>query len=315
MEAFPKNPVLEGGLPMSQTVYVDILLAVNLFIHYFLLLATAKFLGIPRKAWRMAASSCLGAAYSLAIFLPALPVYLDWPMKLGMSASLVWLAFSFRGWKPFAKAAACFFAMNFAFAGFLLAVWYLAAPPGLVVKNSVVYLPVSPLCFLGATVVCYGILQLLFRFIGRQEARSALCQIQIARQGSTVVCTAKVDTGNSLVEPFSHTPVIVAEYQAVQKILPEEMRRALQREGPFSIDTGWEEIGAGIRMVPFHSVSGEGVLPAFLPDDCVLFVEKRQLRPEKVYIAVCRQKLGGGDFSALLPPDLLESAPVKRKAP
>ena len=46
---------------MKQTVYVDILFAVNLFINYFLLCLTAKVTRIHTKRWRMLAGSALGA--------------------------------------------------------------------------------------------------------------------------------------------------------------------------------------------------------------------------------------------------------------
>ena len=48
---------------MKQTIYIDVLLAVNIFINYFLLLAAAKFLAVKRVRLRILAASILGAAY------------------------------------------------------------------------------------------------------------------------------------------------------------------------------------------------------------------------------------------------------------
>lgn len=78
---------------MKQTIYIDVLLAVNIFINYFLLLAAAKFLAVRRIRLRILAASVLGAAYSLTMLMPSIPMVLALLMKLAMSASLVFVAF------------------------------------------------------------------------------------------------------------------------------------------------------------------------------------------------------------------------------
>ena len=100
----------QRGKRVKQTIYVDVLLAVNLFINYFLLLATAKFLAVRRLRLRMLAAAALGSAYSLTLLLPEIPVALSLLMKLFMAASLVFLAFPNEGVKRFLKALACFYA-------------------------------------------------------------------------------------------------------------------------------------------------------------------------------------------------------------
>lgn len=72
---------------------IDVLLAVNIFINYFLLLAAAKFLAVRRIRLRILAASVLGAAYSLTMLMPSIPMVLALLMKLAMSASLVLLLF------------------------------------------------------------------------------------------------------------------------------------------------------------------------------------------------------------------------------
>ena len=115
---------------MKQTIYIDVLLAVNIFINYFLLLAAAKFLAVRRIRLRILAASVLGAAYSLTMLMPSIPMVLALLMKLAMSASLVFVAFPWGGKKQFLKSLACFYIMNFAFAGFMMAIWYFISPQG-----------------------------------------------------------------------------------------------------------------------------------------------------------------------------------------
>ena len=58
-----------GRERVKQTIYIDVLIATNIFINYFLLLAVAKFLHSNAKRWRLVLASVLGAAYS-SLFWP-----------------------------------------------------------------------------------------------------------------------------------------------------------------------------------------------------------------------------------------------------
>ena len=56
---------------MKQVIYIDVLIIVNLFVNYFILLTTSKFLNLKLKLSRLILGEILGAIYSLYIFIPA----------------------------------------------------------------------------------------------------------------------------------------------------------------------------------------------------------------------------------------------------
>ncbi|WP_457942320.1 sigma-E processing peptidase SpoIIGA [Caproiciproducens sp. LBM24188] len=270
---------------MKQTIYVDVLVGVNLFINYFLLLAVSKFLTIPVRRRRILLGALLGSAYSLFILLPDIPVMLSLLVKLIMSATIILASFSFRGFKQFLRQLATFYIISFSFAGLMLAIWYFIAPQGLIIKNSVVYFNISPLLLILLTVVCYLMIRLIHRISGRQAPEQLFYRIRIEYGNQTAACVAKVDTGNSLCEPFSNYPVVVVTNGCAGKMLPSE-------------DSG------KIRLVPFHAVSGNGLLPAFKPDRLVILSGKKEYEQKNVYIAVTQARLG--EAEALLNPDLLQ---------
>lgn len=270
---------------MKQTIYVDVLVGVNLFINYFLLLAVSKFLSLPIKRPRLLAASALGAVYSLTILLPDMNMVLSFLMKFVMAATIVLVAYRFCGLKQFLRELAAFYIMSFAFAGFMLALWYFIAPQGFIIKNSIVYFNISPLVLIILTVVCYLIIRLINRLTGRQAPDAIFCKIQIDYEGKSISCFAKVDTGNSLTEPFSNYPVAVVYEENIATLVP-------------------HETSGKIRLVPFQAVSGGGLLPAFKPDLLTIICGKRQFQIHNVYIAVAKSKFG--EFSALLNPDLLQ---------
>lgn len=277
----------EEGMERTQTVYIDVLIGVNLFINYFLLLAVARFLHMPVGRGRMIAAAALGAFYALSIFLPELHPALSLLVKLAMSATIVRAAFPWQGWKPFLRSLAGFYLTNFAFAGGMLCLWYFIAPQGLVIKNSIVYFDVSPLFLICATVVCYFLIRLIQRVTERQRPEDLFCRIAVIRSEKECRCTAKVDTGNTLTEPFSGFPVAVVQESVLQGVAPSP------------------EEQTAYRVIPYGAVSGGGMLPAFRPDKLVISTEKREIEIKDVYIAVCREPLSNGEFGALLHPDLL----------
>lgn len=273
---------------MKQTIYIDVLMAVNFFINYYLLLASAAYLGITAKRGRFAAASALGAVFSLVILLPELPLPLSAAEKLVMSACMVLCAFGRGSLRRFLRCTAALFLISFAFAGLMVALWYFLAPQGMAIRNSVVYFNISPAGLILFAAACYGILKLIGRIAGKNAPESLLCRAQAERAGSVCIFTAKVDTGSSLREPFSGAPVVVANRSAVAHIIP-------------------PEDDANFRVVPYRSVSGDGLLKAFRPDRFVLHCGKQTIKTNKIYIAVSETELEGCD--ALLNPDLLQNTP------
>lgn len=270
---------------MKQTIYIDVLIAVNLLINYFLLLAAANFLSLRFRRRRVFLASLLGAFYSLWILMPEINLWAAFAVKLAMAATIVLTAYPLNGFKQFLRELAAFYIVSFSFAGFMLAVWYFIAPQGMVIKNSVVYFNISPLILILLTVVCYLFIRLIHRLTGRQAAAGTFCTVTVDYSGKRASFLGKVDTGNSLTEPFSNYPVLVVYEDFVKNLIPEK------------------ESGK-VRLVPFHTVSGEGLLPAFRPDLLTLVCGKNIYCMHNVYIAASKTKLG--EFDALINPDLLQ---------
>lgn len=271
---------------MKQTIYIDVLMAVNFFITYFLLLACAKFLALPIKRSKLAGASALGAVFSLSVLLPEYPAVLSLLMKLLMSIAIVICAFGFGGIKRLIRNTLAFYVISFAFAGIMVAVWYFCAPQGLVIRNSVVYFNISPILLIVLAVACYGIITLINRITGRQPPKNLFCRITVSHGGVSCGCSARVDTGNSLREPFSNYPVAVIERSVIRRLIPPDGN-------------------LNFRLIPYDAVSGSGVLKAFRPDRLTIDYQNKSIQVTEVYIAVSETRLG--DSEALLNPDLLQT--------
>lgn len=280
---------------MKQTIYIDMLILVNLLVNYFLLLTVRGFLHVPVGRGRVFLGACVGALGSLVIFLPQPHWSLALLYRLGLSAAMVLACFFPVTKKSFCKLLGLLYLASFGFAGCMLALCAMNPSSGMFMQNGVLYLPISPLLLLGLSCAAYGAMALLRRATEPREPKSRFCTVRVTWGGSSQVLRGKIDTGCTLAEPFSHRPALVTEKRALGGALPS----CLQKAG----ESQWQE---GVRMIPYHGVSGEGALPGFQPEKLEITAggETRQL--SGCWIAVCSQQLGGGEFQVLVPPAVFD---------
>lgn len=279
---------------MKQVIYIDILIAVNLFINYFVLIATASFLHLKIKTRRLIFSEALGAVYSLYIFLPETGTAVSAAVKLAMAITIVWAGFGRLGKKLFIKTFLCFFSINFAFSGIMFALWCTFKPRGMQVSNGVVYFDISPFVLIISTLLAYILIEFIGRIVGKRENKNTKCAISIMRKGLTETVFARVDTGNLLTEPFSGLPVIVVKNGVLKRTVPPEID--MLGLDNCNKDRVFNQIDAKMRFVPFKTISGEGLLPAFKPDQVCI----ESGPPKEAYVAVCSKNMMGEDTNALV---------------
>lgn len=287
---------------MKQTIYVDILIAVNLFINYILLLLTAKFLSLRWKTLRLIFGEILSGVYSLYILFPEVNLFLSITIKLIMALSIVWFVFGFKSLKSFAKTTLCFYAVNFLFSGIMLGLWLLLRPTSMEMNNGVVYFNISPVVLVISTIISYFVIEIFYRIIGKNNTKNSFYEIKINTEGPPTKLKAKVDTGNILREPFSNLPVIIVRKSLAKKIFPEKLLGLLEnycRNDTKGLSN--HDIKYSIRMIPFKTVAGNGILAAFKP--------KNIINPEGIskeaYIAICPDNTLSEEIGALINPDLI----------
>ncbi len=288
---------------MRQTIYIDVLISINLFINYFLLLTVAKILNMAPARKRFIFAALIGSLFSLVILLPPINGLLSAVIKLAMSALIVLAAFGFISLKAFLRNIATFFGVNFIFGGVIFCLWYFVAPKGILLNNNIIYFNISPIFLVIITLVAYLIIRAMKIFTGAREISSLSYEIFIRANGKTVALKSKVDTGNTLKEPFSGVPVVVASYKSVESLAPTAIKAQFSLH---SKNLSWQNICASdglknIRLIPFKTVSGDGLFPAFKADFIEIYGEKKE-----AYIAVCNEKIFNDGYQALIGAELIE---------
>ena len=289
-------------------VYADILFCLNLIVNYFLLLLTARLGGTAPRLYRLALGALTGAAFSLTLLLPLNSEPLSLLIRLLSSVLIVFCVFGFRTLRRFIRLLALFYAATFAYAGVMLAVWFVFKPPGMVIQNSVVYFGISPLVLIATAAVTHLILALIRRFGQPAVNRQELYTISVTLYNTTCQLRALLDTGNALCDFFTDAPVIVADYRAIAQLLPPECRDSFAKGAP---DCPPGALPGRFRLVPFQSVGGGGMLPGFRCDLVQTEVKGDTAVCFNAVVAVSPTRLSG-DYDALISHNLINHSDLQK---
>lgn len=278
-------------------VYADVLMVTNLFINYFLLSATRLLLRLQAPRKRLVAGAVLGSVYALTIFLPNLPVSVTAAMNFSASALMVFTAFPIRNKKVFAKAFFAFFAINFIFAGAMLALWVFFRPNGMIYQNGTVYFDVDIKILIGTTVFCYMLVTCLSYLLRKRAPDNMLYDVEITNAGRTVCAKALLDTGHALTDGFSDTPVLVVSKQIAEKMVPSELKVFLESDATPCVSKD-------LRLIPYTSVNSEGVLKAFYAQS--IRVPQRNYTLNHILLAQSKTDFTSTEYEVLLCSDFFE---------
>ena len=270
---------IAGGI--FTVVYIDVLFVINFFITFFLLSATARITKKRAATARLILSSVLGGLYSL-IILVDLPLAVSVLLKLAVSAVLLLAAFHFDRLGGFFSAYALFYFMNFVFLGLIYGIALAVKTPYIHLSNGTVYLNIGARGLLVSAFIAYLASCVAVRLYNRRLAAGEVLPITVENGGRSVSLFALTDTGNKLREPFSDSPVIVADAAKFEELFDPEKT----------------------RIIPAETSGSRGFMLSFRPDKVTVRTSRGEEEIENVYIALS-DRMKSGEFSAVINPEIL----------
>ena len=282
-------------------IYVDTLFVLNGAVDYLLLLAAARLAGEPLDRLRSALGAVLGGGYAVAVFLPGLDFLARPPCRLAAAVLMVLTAF----WRSrrLLRQVVIFFALACAFGGGVLAIGLLGGR-GLTLSAGVLSSAMDLKIVLLSAAGCYAALSLVLRGAGRHAGPGGeLRQVRLTLGERQTELTALVDTGNTLTDPATGRPVLVAEADCLAPLLPAGVRLGPEAlEDPAGALEGLEgPWRRRFRVLPYRAVGVErGLLLALRLDKVQVGGEDRgamlaALSPTPVS--------DGGNYRALIGPE------------
>ena len=238
------------------TVYLDELFLLNLVVDYLLLLAAGRLAGEVLRRPRLALGAALGAAYAAGAVLPFGGFLLHPLCKLGAGVLMVVLAYGHS--RRLLRTGLTFFAVSAAFGGgvFLLQTF---GSRSLALDGMLSAAPDLRLILLSAT-VCYVLITLALGRVSRHSVSGELVKAELTLGGRRLALTALVDTGNTLTDPATGQPVMVAEGEKAAPLFPPGRAPTAEelRDPPALLERLWAEGWRGrCRLLPYRAVGIE----------------------------------------------------------
>lgn len=284
---------------MDNVIYIDVLIAVNIFIDFFLLLAASKLISRKTKRFRLLAGSVFAGLLSLLI-LAEFGGFLLFALKIAGLAAVVLITFGFKSFALYIKTLFVFLAVNFVFAGVITAVWFILSPADMLVKNGVVYFNISPLVLVAATAAAYLVMAAAERILKSRRDESRIYTVKIILDGKCVELNALYDTGNNIVDAISGHPVTVCELNCIDKLLSYDdavsISEFICKGAPIESAS---LVKKNLKLVPYHVINSSGIMVCIVPDSIAVKIngEYKEIESE-IGITSCR--LSQGEFQAIL---------------
>lgn len=231
-------------------IYLDLLFLINLVANYLLLLITARIGGREIRRLAFLLSACFGAAYAAAQVCGL--TFLGHPL-CKICAGVLMPLIAWGSSRGLLRSTLVFFASAAALGG---AVWAVELLLGndLTMHNGVLYSWVDIRLLLLLLVLGYGAITMVSDRIFIHGG-SEMTSVHITCGRNTVRLTGLLDTGNTLTEPATNRPVLVAEGAACRELLPCD----LPLERPVEAMEILSRINVkGYHLLPYRAVGVKG---------------------------------------------------------
>ncbi|MCC8122566.1 MAG: sigma-E processing peptidase SpoIIGA [Oscillospiraceae bacterium] len=279
-------------------VYIDCVFLLNFVIDYLLLLAAGRLTGEVLRRGRIALGALVGGAYAAMVFLPHMSFLASPLCKVGMAILMVLTAYG--GIKRLLRVCLVFFAVSAALGGAIFALELLGGQ-GLHMHNGIFYSSMDLRLILLAAAGCYVVITFLFQRSAVHTAYRETVPAVLTLGKKRVALTALVDTGNTLTDPVTGRPVMVAEGEKLASLFPageapssDALRHPVEAMGALD-GTQWQ---GRCRLLPYQAVGVEcGLLLALRMDQ--VKVGKEEYGGILVALSPTRLTDGGG-YSALI---------------
>lgn len=298
------------------TIYIDVVLIENLFMNYIILFATGYILKMKRRYLNLFISAMIGGVYSILAYMRVLELYSNFFMKIILSITMIYIAYSPKNIKEMLKVLLFFYLISFVFGGCAFAFLYFIKPQEILYRNGV-FVGTYPIkiTILGA-MIGFIVVHIAFYIIKTKiNKKNIFCDLTIFIQKDEIELKALIDTGNMLKDPITNRPVIVVEKKSLQGIIPNEILNNL--ESILGGDTrkkiySEENINyiSKFRVIPFKSLGKEnGLLLGFKVDKITIKREENESQINDVIVGIYNYELSkNGRYSALVGLDIIEGS-------
>lgn len=296
-------------------VYSDVIFLENLIMNFFILYCTAKLTRTVFKYARIASGALIGALYVIVLmYLPENRLLYSLVAKIILSVVIIWTSFKILDFFHLIKILAVFYLSSFLFAGAALAFSGFSSQVGVVSSGRIIYIGDYKWSILMLSALFIFILVKMLKniYLLKMPGNKMIKSIKIIADSKQIYIDALIDTGNSLIDPFTNYPVIIVEYSAIEQLVPQKFKDLMGSSSENDIIKMCEAVAqtewvSRFRLIPFNSLGKkDGFLIGFRPDKVSLIKNKKEVETSKVIIGIYTERLSqNNNYNALVGPQFM----------
>ncbi len=263
---------------MRYVIYMDVFFAVNFFMDLIILVIASKFIKPQSTKKKCVLAALAGTTLTCIVTVWRIPVVILQKIftYAVIPSVMIFISYRLKNVKEYVKAMGILYLVTFTAAGAVNGLYYFTSA-GFYLKEllSFKYLRgINVFVFIFITTMAYFITDFAGKFIkskfGSAGNKSDIYDVTLVFKGRQVKLKGLYDSGNSLTEPVEGTPVHIAEYDGIRKLLE-----------------GVEAKETKIRIVPYKSIgTKKGVLKAIEIDMVCIEAESSYVEIKKAMIGI-----------------------------
>jgi stage II sporulation protein GA (sporulation sigma-E factor processing peptidase) len=295
-------------------VYADVVFLENLIMNYLILWSTARLTRYNYSKIKLAIASVLGSAYAVFSYFPEYSYLFSFIMKILFSILIIIVAYTPEHFHLLLKLTGIFYVISFAFGGAAFGLFYFINGLNLT-SNGISFIKDFPIKILAVAVIAaYFIIRYSWDYIQHRIGRERLIvRVEMSFDKKQLCLDALVDTGNSLKDPITNSPVMITDYSMIKELLPDDIQKIFEQRGENDLNIISEIMSISkwatrFRVIPFKSLGREnGMLLGFRPDQIIIFDDNKRIQLNNIIIAIYKKSLSkDGEYGALIHPEMLK---------
>ncbi|OLS03890.1 sigma-E processing peptidase SpoIIGA [Tissierella creatinophila] len=279
-------------------IVLEYYLLENLIINFLILYSTKTITKNKTPIKNIIIGTLFGTVYSLVFFYPSL-LFLTRPMmKFILSLIIVKISFKSKTLKSFYYEFLGFYIISFIFAGVIIGMsWNFKLPSSLLQRGYLLDMFNIKNVIIGIIIAIFMV-KIVFNYTHRKNMKKEyIYDVEIYFKDKFTKVTALVDTGNSLVDPFSRTPVFVVELEKIDEFIPTKIKDivvSLSKNSIISFQDILDDLNKEFPLIPipFKSIGNEGgIILGFKPDYIIIKSLKEEILKKDIIIGIYNGKL------------------------
>lgn len=259
-------------------IILELLLIENFIINLLILYITKIITGTKVSKMRIIFGAAIISFYSLAFFWDQTLFLTNSYMKIIISLIFIKMCFNTKSIKLYFYQLLAFYIVSFIFAGATFGFFFSSQNIGDLMLKPIDLLGGFPVIYLILGIISSSLIAIItFKYNNKKKLREEfIMDVKIIYREKITEIKALIDTGNSLVDPFTNETVMLIEYNKIKDLLPPIMWSLYEKDDikdfrllETVIKTVEKEIT--IKLIPFKSVgNNNGFLLGFKPEYIIL---------------------------------------------